>query len=166
VWYSVTVNMWIYHLAKECKSYAINFSFSNKENYFFLWNTYKFLNLYKHPTKKKKLSQLANCLTVIQEKKWVPRVKRCAHINPLNAELNSICHLLALLGAHHIFHVSGLRVKFIDMFKVCKFVHYHTIQINQPTRCNNLSSLLLGVYLQLNMIRASSHPSAGAQQLQ
>jgi hypothetical protein len=31
-------------------------------------------------------------------------------INPLNAELNPICHQLALLGAHHIFHVSGLRV--------------------------------------------------------
>jgi hypothetical protein len=31
--------------------------------------------------------------------------------NPLNAELNPSCHLLALLGAHHIFHVSGLRVK-------------------------------------------------------
>jgi len=31
--------------------------------------------------------------------------------NPLNAELNLICHLLALLAAHHIFHVSGLRVK-------------------------------------------------------
>jgi len=30
--------------------------------------------------------------------------------NPLNAELNPICHLLALLGPHHIFHVSGLRV--------------------------------------------------------
>ena len=30
--------------------------------------------------------------------------------NPLNAELNSICHLLALLGAHHIFHVSRIRV--------------------------------------------------------
>jgi hypothetical protein len=30
--------------------------------------------------------------------------------NPLNAELNPICHLLALLGAHHIFLVSGLRV--------------------------------------------------------
>ena len=28
-------------------------------------------------------------------------------INHLNAELNPICHLLALLGAHHIFHVSG-----------------------------------------------------------
>jgi len=34
--------------------------------------------------------------------------------NPFNTfspELNPICHLLALLGAHHIFHVSGLRVK-------------------------------------------------------
>ena len=31
--------------------------------------------------------------------------------NPLNAELNPICRLLALLGAHLIFHFSGLRVK-------------------------------------------------------
>jgi len=28
----------------------------------------------------------------------------------LNAELNPICHLLALLGAHHIFHSSRIRV--------------------------------------------------------
>jgi len=32
-------------------------------------------------------------------------------LNPLNAELNPICHLLALLGAHLIFHVSRIRVK-------------------------------------------------------
>ena len=31
-------------------------------------------------------------------------------LNPLNAELNPIRHLLALLGAHYIFQVSGLRV--------------------------------------------------------
>jgi len=30
---------------------------------------------------------------------------------PLNAELNPICHFLALLGAHHILHVSRVRVK-------------------------------------------------------
>jgi len=30
--------------------------------------------------------------------------------NPLNAELNPICHLLALLGAHHILHLSRIRV--------------------------------------------------------
>jgi len=32
-------------------------------------------------------------------------------INPLNAELNPICDLPALLGAHHILHVSRIRVK-------------------------------------------------------
>jgi len=31
-------------------------------------------------------------------------------INPLNAEFNPICHLLALVGAHPIFHVSRIRV--------------------------------------------------------
>jgi len=30
--------------------------------------------------------------------------------NPLNAELNPTCQLLALLGAHHILHVSRIRV--------------------------------------------------------
>ena len=30
--------------------------------------------------------------------------------NPLNAELNPIRHLLALVGAHHILHVSRVRV--------------------------------------------------------
>jgi len=33
--------------------------------------------------------------------------------NPLNIELNPICHLLALLGAHPILHVSRIRVKLI-----------------------------------------------------
>jgi len=28
----------------------------------------------------------------------------------LNAELNPICHMLEFLGAHHIFHVGGIRV--------------------------------------------------------
>ena len=37
--------------------------------------------------------------------------KRLDIVNPLNAELNPICHLVALLGAHHILHVSWIRVK-------------------------------------------------------
>ena len=32
------------------------------------------------------------------------------YLNPLNAELNSIRHLLALVGARHIVHVSRIRV--------------------------------------------------------
>jgi len=31
-------------------------------------------------------------------------------INPLNAEVNPTCHLLAVLEAHHILHVSRIRV--------------------------------------------------------
>jgi hypothetical protein len=61
-----------------------------------------------------------------------------------------------------IVFVKSINVK----FKVCKSVHCYTIQINQPTRCNNFSSLLLDVYVQLNMFRVSSRPSSGAQQLQ
>jgi hypothetical protein len=38
--------------------------------------------------------------------------RKMFNINPLNAELNPICHLLVLLGAHHILHVSRIRVKF------------------------------------------------------
>ena len=37
------------------------------------------------------------------------------HINPLNPELNPICYLLALLGAHHFLHVSRIRVKLLTL---------------------------------------------------
>jgi len=44
-------------------------------------------------------------------------------INSFNAELNLICHLLALLGAHYILHVSRVRVKIhrcvVNMVVVC-----------------------------------------------
>jgi len=33
--------------------------------------------------------------------------------NPLNTELNPICHLLALLGAHHILHIGRIRVNIL-----------------------------------------------------
>jgi len=36
--------------------------------------------------------------------------------NPLNAELIPICHLLALLGADHILHVSRIRVNGVLYF--------------------------------------------------
>jgi hypothetical protein len=47
-------------------------------------------------------------------------------INALNAELSPICHLLALLGAHHILHVSRIKVKKtlpekVPIFKRTKF---------------------------------------------
>ena len=47
---------------------------------------------------------------------------RVQFFNPLNAELNPICHLLALLRAHHIFHVCGLRVNFV--LKCAFYMHF------------------------------------------
>jgi len=41
----------------------------------------------------------------------VPFIMLIFLFNPLSIEFNLICHLLALLGAHHIFHVSRIRVK-------------------------------------------------------
>jgi len=43
------------------------------------------------------------------------KVLTMVNINPLNTELNPICRLLALLGAHHILHVSRIRVNVWDM---------------------------------------------------
>jgi hypothetical protein len=45
-------------------------------------------------------------------------------INPSNAELNSICHLLAFLGAHHILHVSRIRVNPLICLIISKKPHF------------------------------------------
>ena len=42
---------------------------------------------------------------------WHSFLKGVNEIKPLNAELNPICHLLALVGAHRILHVNRVRVK-------------------------------------------------------
>ena len=43
-------------------------------------------------------------------------IRKC--LNPLNTELNPNCHLLALLGAHHILHVGRIRVNYCVIFAV------------------------------------------------
>ena len=43
--------------------------------------------------------------------------------NPLNAELNPICCLLALLGAHHFLHISRIRVKSLTLRLVMSYIH-------------------------------------------
>ena len=48
--------------------------------------------------------------------------------NPLNAELNPICHVLALLRAHPILHVSRIRVKDSTCFERCT-AHHHELQL-------------------------------------
>ena len=52
-----------------------------------------------------------SCLNIVVENLLLHIISNVYCLfNPLNAELNPICHLLALLGAHHILHISRIRV--------------------------------------------------------
>ena len=45
------------------------------------------------------------------------------YINPLKPELNPICYLLALLGAHHFLHVSRIRVKLLTFRLIMSYIY-------------------------------------------
>ena len=46
-------------------------------------------------------------------------------VNPLNPELNHICYLLALLGAHHFLHVSRIRVKLLTFRRLMLYIYIY-----------------------------------------
>jgi len=46
-------------------------------------------------------------------------------VNPLNAELNPICPLLALLGVHHFLHVSRIRVKSLTPRLLMSYIYIY-----------------------------------------
>ena len=94
-----------------CK--AINFSARNKRRYY---------------TKTRHTTQIA-------PRSWQTEYYECAGclLNLSNADLNPICYLLALLGAHLILHVSGLRVK------ICLAKNYlRTLYFSFSTKCVTL----------------------------
>ena len=45
--------------------------------------------------------------------------------NPLKPELNPICYLLALLGAHHFLHVSRIRVKLLTFKLLMSYIYIY-----------------------------------------
>ena len=45
------------------------------------------------------------------------------HFNPLNPELNPMCCLLALLGAHHFLHVSRIRVNSSTFRRLMSYIY-------------------------------------------
>ena len=44
-------------------------------------------------------------------------------LNPSNPELNPICYLLALLGAHHFLHVSRIRAKLLTFRRLMSYIY-------------------------------------------
>jgi len=71
------------------------------------------------------------------------RPKTSVEFNPLNAKLNPICHLLALLGAHHILHVSRVRVK----------GHFNPLNVELNHICHLLALLVAHHILHVSSVR-------------
>jgi len=59
------------------------------------------------------LSLLYEIIYRVHIKQKTAAVPLASFIDPLNPELNPICYLLALLGAHHFLHVNRIRVKLL-----------------------------------------------------
>jgi hypothetical protein len=62
--------------------------------------------------------------------------------NPLNAQLNPICHLLSLLGAHHILHVSRIRINVPAKYLTIIIIILHELGLGRPVPAS--SSLFKG----------------------
>ena len=62
-------------------------------------------------------------------------VSNISHLtfNPLNPELNPICYLLAVLGAHQFLHVSRIRVKLLTFRLLMLYIYiYIYIYMEHP----------------------------------
>ena len=45
--------------------------------------------------------------------------------NPLNVELNPICHLVTLIGVHHFLHLSRIRVKSLTLRLLMSYIYIY-----------------------------------------
>jgi len=62
------------------------------------------------------------------------RTKLLDDLNPLKPELNPICYLLALLGAHHFLHVSRIRVKLLTFRRLMSYIYIYGAPILDVSR--------------------------------
>ena len=66
------------------------------------------------------------------------------YINPLNPELNPICYLLALLGAHHFLNVSRIMVKSLTLRLLVSYIYgAHILDVSRSHTMTHQSVGLL-----------------------
>jgi len=70
----------------------------------------------------------------------------CCECNPLNDKLNPICHLLALLRAQRILHVSRIRVNNQIFDKYSIFIHSEKTSIKN----HDFRSLYVDTHIQVS----------------
>ena len=66
------------------------------------------------------------------------------YFNPLNAELNPIRHLLALVGVRHIVHVSRIRVKY-DTKKTYGEVEMYWLSFTSRPLCLGIKEVTMSI---------------------
>ena len=74
------------------------------------------------------------------------RQQKYTFLNTLNPELNPICYLLALLGAHLFLHISRIRVKLLTLRRLMPYTYiyiYIYIKDISSLKVNNLTLILL-----------------------
>ena len=69
--------------------------------------------------------ELAACIFPFPSSKTDEALNSRLNINPLEPELNPICCLLALLGAHHFLHVSRIRVKLLTLRLLMPYIYIY-----------------------------------------
>ena len=72
---------------------------------------------------KKDVQTIDHLIFQCEKLKYERGILQNSVLSPLNPELNPICYLLALLGAHHFLHVSRIRVKLLT-FRLLMFYIY------------------------------------------
>ena len=94
------------------------------------------------------------------EKSWIFHfMPLTVFINPLNAKLNPICHLLTLLGRHHILHVSRIRINIVLTYNTAFVLNCYNINpLNAELNpiCYLLALLGAHHFLHVSRIRVKS----------
>ena len=81
------------------------------------------LNIILQNTQFSRCRRRLKCDGTRAETRFRLSAKRTSPFNPLNPELNPICYLLALLGAHHFLHVSKIRVKLLTLRQLMSYIY-------------------------------------------
>ena len=83
------------------------------ENRYSMWDSYKAYNY----------TVWEKCRVSESYRHRVVGIAGVYTLNPSNPELNPICYLLALLGAHHFLHVSRIRVKLLTFRLLMSYIY-------------------------------------------
>jgi len=111
-WSNCTVIQW------KCGSLSCHF---NPHTFYYImkWDYYK--RIYDIQTGINQVPlYMYSC--IIDDIHEIPHSKQ--NVNPLNAELNPICYLLALL-AHHFLHVNRIRVKSLTLRLLMSYIYIY-----------------------------------------